>query len=80
MEGVHNHIEVRVCASPEEAIAKGYNYQQPEYKAINVKHVVVVQKGTEGGGSTVDFVLEDETGQKHVFMITAALLQTISGI
>ena len=47
------------------------------YKPIEVKQVVVVRNGTERGKPTVDFVLEGETGQKFVFMVTGALLKSI---
>jgi len=79
---VHNHLEIHVCADGVDAIAKGFNYNatQPNgrpVKPIEVKKVVVVRDGTEGGNPTVDFVLEDETGQQFVFMVTGRLLKSI---
>ena len=51
--------------------------QTPPPKPIEVKEVVVVRRGTEAGRPTVDFVLEDDSGQRFVFMITGNLLKSI---
>lgn len=75
---VHTHLSVTVCQDGDDAIAKGFNYSaDAAIKPIEVKQVVVVRNGTTSGKSTVDFVLEDESGQKFVFMVTGALLKTI---
>lgn len=73
------HLKITICKDAETAIAHGYDWaaQYPKVKAIEVKEVIVVQSGTNAGNSTVDFVLEDETGQCFVFMITGRLLESI---
>lgn len=77
---IHSHLEVTVCASPSEAIRNGFLYREPIYKSITVERVVVVKNGTNEGNSSLDFILIDDKGQKHVFMVTSALLHAISGI
>ena len=74
---IHNHLEVTVCDDAEDAVSKGFNYAKDGTKPIEVKKVVVVRKGTQGGNPTVDFLLEDETGQRFVFMVTGNLLKSI---
>lgn len=78
LSAIHTSLEVTVCADADDAIAKGFfNYAQRGVRPIAVKKVAVVQKGTVSGGSTVDFVLEDDTGQQFVFMVTGRLLKSI---
>lgn len=76
---IHNHLSITICDDAQDAIAQGFNWgaSEPPVKPIEVKKVVVVRKGTEGGNPTVDFMLEDETGQRFVFMVTGALLKCI---
>lgn len=76
---VHQHLKITVCQDGSDAAAKGYNYNSPllRVKPIEIKEVVVVLNGTQGGNSTVDFILEDESGQKFVFMVTGNLLKSI---
>jgi hypothetical protein len=76
---LHNHLAVTVCADATDAVAKGFNWVEasPPVKPIEIKQVVVVRNGTEQGHPTVDFVLEDETGQRFVFMVTGRLLKSI---
>ncbi len=76
---IHNHLSIAICEDAADAIAKGFNWRDatPAVKPIEVKQVVVVRKGTQAGNATVDFVLEDETGQRFVFMVTDNLLKTI---
>lgn len=79
---VNTQASIEVCQSSQEAIDRGFNYaNNPEFKSINIEKVVVVKGGTVQGNSTVDFILVDPTtGQKHVFMITSALLNSISSM
>ena len=77
MFGVHNNLRIVMCEDAEDAVKQGYNYTLPEYKAIRVNKVVVVRDGTVNKKPTVDFILEDEQGQKYVMMITGALLKSI---
>lgn len=76
---IHNHLSITVCEDAHDAIAKGFDWKavQPPVAPIEIKQVVVVRKGTEAGNATVDFVLEDETGQRFVFMVTGNLLKSI---
>ena len=76
---IHNHLSIAICEDASDAIARGFNWvtATPPVKPIEVKQVVVVRKGTQAGNATVDFVLEDESGQRFVFMVTGNLLKTI---
>jgi hypothetical protein len=49
----------------------------PAVKPIEINQVVVVRNGTQSGRPTVDIVLQDETGQRFVCMVTGALLKSI---
>ncbi len=77
INSVHNSVSVTLCKDASDAVYKGFHYREPVYKPIEIKQVVVVQNGTESGKPTVDFILEDDTGQKFVFMITSKLLKSI---
>lgn len=65
------------AADAADAIVKGFNWKTIDVMPIEVKQVVVVRNGTEAGNATVDFLLEDEMGQRFVFMITGRLLKSI---
>lgn len=72
------NLSVTVCKDADDAIVQGFNWAADKtIKPIEVKQAVVVRDGTQAGNSTVDFVLEDESGQRFVFMITANLLKSI---
>lgn len=75
--GVQHSLTTTICADADDAIANGFNYSLPEYKACEVKQVVVVKHGTTSGASTVDLIIADETGQKYVVMLTGNLLKSI---
>jgi len=74
------HLKVTVCTDADDAVAQGFDWKTatPTVKPIEVKEVVLVRNGTQGGNSTVDFLLEDETGQRFVFMVTGNLLRSIA--
>lgn len=74
---VKQTLAVHICADAKDAIRQGFLYRPPVYKPIELTKVVVVRNGTESGKPTVDFVLEDEKGQKYIFMLTGALLSSI---
>lgn len=75
---LHNHLDITICTDAADAVAKGFNYAaESGIKPIEVKRVVVVRDGTQAGNSTVDFILEDETGQRFVFLVTGALLKSL---
>lgn len=75
--GVQLNLPVAICQNIEEAVKRGFTYRPPEYKAIEIQKVVIVKGGTASGSSTVDLILVDEQGQKHVVMLSAALLKTL---
>lgn len=75
--GVQNSLSVVLCKDVDDAAAKGFEYKQPEFKAVEVEQVVVVRNGTEQGNSTVDLILKDQNGQKYVVMLTGRLLKSI---
>lgn len=79
---LHQHLNVTICKDADDAIAQGFNYaarpaSAPRILPIEVKKVVVVRDGTEAGASSVDFLLEDDSGQQFVFMVTGNLLKSI---
>lgn len=76
---IHQALSITICDDAADAIAKGFNWNaaRPPVKPIEVKQVIVVRRGTESGNPTVDFLLEDETGQRFVFMVTGNLLKSI---
>lgn len=79
---LHNHLDIAICADAADACANGYDYAArnkagESIKPIRVEKVVVVRNGTVAGNASVDFLLEDETGQKFVFMVTGNLLKSI---
>ena len=71
------HVPIAICLDAEDAINKGFNWKAQDVKPIEVKQCVVVRNGTEQGNATVDFLLEDDSGQLFVFMITGNLLRAI---
>ena len=73
------HLAITICDDADDAVAKGFDWKtaDPPVLPIEVKQVVVVRNGTEAGHPTVDFVLEDATGQRFMFMITGRLLKSI---
>lgn len=76
MAGVQNFIDVEVCRDADDAVARGFVYHGT-HKPVTITKAVVVQNGTVGGNSTVDFVMEDEQGQKYVVMLTSNLLKML---
>lgn len=72
-------LKLALFEEPSQAAEAGYDYNGANHlaKPVEVKEVVVIKNGTQGGKSTADFILEDETGQKFVFMIPTALLRSI---
>ena len=73
------NVKVTVCADASDAIKSGYDYRakDDEYKALELKEIVIVRDGTVAGRPTADFIVQDETGQKFVFMITGGLLRAL---
>ena len=76
MFGIQQQLNVAVCKDSIEAEEKGFIYRET-HKPVEIKQVVVVQKGTVSGNSTVDLVMEDAEGNKFVVMLTGNLLKSI---
>ena len=80
VNSIHRHLDITICKNGDDARSQGFDYAAApagEYKPIEVKKVVVVHDGTVGGNPTVDFILEDDTGQKFVFIVTGRLVKSI---
>lgn len=77
-----NAITLVVFPDSHEAEAHGFNYNEWDKQPTrcNATKAVVVQRGTVEGRATVDFISEDASGTKHVFMITARLLEQIVAV
>lgn len=71
-----NDLDILLCDTPQEAPV----YRAPEYKAGNLKRAVVVGWGTVNGNPTIDFIFEDESGQKYIAMITATLIEQLAAM
>lgn len=71
---LHTNVKVHMHADPMEAPI----FREPEFQGIEILEVNVVNKGTQQGNSTVDFVLQTADGQKYVFLITSNLLRMIT--
>ena len=68
-------LKMLLADSPEEAPT----YRMPEYKMARLTTAQIVGKGTVAGYPTVDFIFEDEQGQKYVAMITGGLVDNLAG-
>ena len=78
MFGIMNQLNIHICKDADDAVEKGHVYDQKDgYKMVEISKVVVVNKGTEEGNSTVDLVLRDEAGNKFLVMVTGNLLKSI---
>lgn len=75
--GLQTDLIIDICEDSKDASYKGYVYRPPIYEKIKIDKIIVIKKGTLNDKPTLDFILEDEKGQKYVFMITAALLKSI---
>lgn len=80
MFGIMHHLNITVCKDAADAIAKGFDYKNRKVTPVNITDAVVVQNGTVGGHSTVDFVMVDEAGNKYAVMVTGRLLKGLSEI
>lgn len=76
---ITTNLSVTLCEDGKDACEKGFDWTkaEPQVKPIELKQAVVVRKGTESGNATVDFLLEDESGQQYVFMVTGNILKSI---
>lgn len=69
-----NSLTILLADSPDEAP----KYNAPEYRFANLKTAQIVGRGTTSGNPTVDFIFEDETGQKYVAMLTGGLVDNLA--
>ncbi len=69
-----NSLSIRISDSPQEAPS----YKAPEYRLAKLTTARIVGKGTVSGKPTVDFIFEDENGQKYVAMTTGSLVETLA--
>lgn len=72
--GAHD-LQIVLHDSPDEAPS----YSKPEYLLANLTTARVVGRGTVSGNPTVDFIFEDESGQKYVAMLTGGLVENLAG-
>lgn len=68
-------LDIELCDTPQDAPI----YRAPEYKAANLQTAVVVGMGTMSGNPTVDFIFEDDTGQRYIAMLTGSLIDNLAG-
>lgn len=68
-----NDLKIQISDTPDEAPT----YRLPEYKAANLTTAQIVGHGTTHGNPTVDFIFEDQDGQKYVAMLTAGLVESL---
>jgi len=61
-----------------DSVAEAPNYEKPEYEGANLTTTHVVGNGTVAGNPTVDFIFEDESGQKYVAMLTGGLVENLA--
>ena len=74
--GISMSFGVSIFEDASAAVKAGYSYREP-ITPLNIKHAVIVRKGTESGGATVDLILEDANGNQFVTMTTANLLKML---
>jgi hypothetical protein len=69
-----NQLSITLHDSPTEAPS----YNKPEHLFANLTTARVVGRGTQAGFPTVDFIFEDESGQKYVAMLTGGLVENLA--
>lgn len=67
-------LSIRLADSPTEAPS----YSKPEYLLAKLTTAQIVGRGTVSGNPTVDFIFEDEAGQKYVAMLTGGLVENLA--
>ena len=68
-----NNLTIKISDS----VAEAPVYVKPEYFGASLDTVNVVAKGMENGKATVDFIFTDDSGQKHIAMMTGSLVRSI---
>lgn len=69
-----NALTILLSDSPDEAP----NYNKPEHLFATLNAARVVGRGTVSGAPTVDFIFQDENGQKYVAMLTGGLVENLA--
>jgi hypothetical protein len=69
-----NSLSIRLADTPHEAP----KYNKPEYLFANLVAAQIVGRGTVAGNPTVDFIFEDENGQKYVAMLTGGIVENLA--
>lgn len=69
-----NSLTLKLADSPDEAPV----YRLPEFRVANLTTAQIVGRGTAAGLPTVDFIFEDENGQKYVAMLTGGLVENLA--
>lgn len=77
MFGVMNHLDVIVFEDATEAAQNGFDYRIKNIKPVEIAKVVIINKGTQGGNSTIDLVLYDQQGNSYVTMVTGNLIKSL---
>ena len=76
-----NVLDLQICDHADEAPDYRNGTRGGEgFRESSLIKAVIVRKGTRGGNDTVDLQFVDDNGQKHVAMITAALLKTVTDV
>jgi hypothetical protein len=70
-------LSICIAKDAADAVAQGHVYHEG-YIPVKLDHVVLVKDGTVEHNPTVDFVMEDASGAKYVFMITGALIEMLT--
>lgn len=73
-----NALVIEIVDTPEEA--PNYRRDSVDIRAIFIKKAVIVKKGTVEGQPTVDLVLETETGETFVAIVTGKLLRGLAAV
>ncbi len=76
-----NVFDIQICDNADEAPDyRNGTRGGAGFKEASFNKAIIVRKGTARGNDTVDLHFTDEHGNKHVAMITAALLKTVTDL
>lgn len=67
-----NFINIQICDDPSEAPKYG-----EEYGYLELEKAVIIGNGTVEGNPSVDLILIDKQGKRHVAMTTGRLLESL---
>lgn len=74
---IMQQLSICIAKDAADAVQQGHIYHEG-YIPVKLDHVVLVKDGTVEHNPTVDFVMEDGSGAKYVFMITGALIEMLT--